>query len=171
MLVRFCVLTLVILNLFEETFINNAIAQVVGILPMEGQGPSNSTYGQCHDGCWWPGSHIIGPVQQEQYSCLSIKGVNTLRHGQTGCHFAVIIFKYIFLNIKKNHCIFDGISLRFILKCPINSLLVQLIAWLQTGGKPFPQPMVTLFTDSICLTSFQWVKVFGSKQVLLLMCL
>ena len=42
------------------------------------------------------------------------------------------------------------ISLKFVPKGPIdnNAALVQVVAWRRTGDKPFPEPILTQFTDA-----------------------
>ena len=42
------------------------------------------------------------------------------------------------------------ISQKLVLKSPIDNkpALVQVIAWCQTGDKPFPEPLMTKFTDA-----------------------
>ena len=53
------------------------------------------------------------------YIYKDYKVINTSPPGQDGCHFADDIFSCIFVNGK--FCIFIKISLRFILKGPIDS--------------------------------------------------
>ena len=55
--------------------------------------------------------------------------------------------KYIFMNEK--FCILIRISLKFVLKGPIDnkSVLVQVMAWRRIGDKPLSEPMLTQFTD------------------------
>ena len=67
---------------------------------------------------------------------------NTLRPRQYGRHFADDIFKCIFLN--ENVWILTRISLKFILKGPINNIpaLVQIMAWRWPGDKPLSEPMM-----------------------------
>ena len=57
-------------------------------------------------------------------------------------------FKCIFLN--ENDRIRIQISLKFVLRGAIDSepALIQVMAWRRTGDKPFPEPMMTLFTDA-----------------------
>ena len=45
---------------------------------------------------------------------------------------------------------FDQISLKFVPKGPFDnkSALVQVMAWRLSGDKPFPEPMLTQFTDA-----------------------
>ena len=47
-------------------------------------------------------------------------------------------------------CILICISLIFVAKGPIDnkSSLVQVMAWHQSGGKPFPEPMLIQFPDA-----------------------
>ena len=57
-------------------------------------------------------------------------------------------FKCIFWN--ENDKILIPISLKFVPRSPIDNkpALVQVMAWRQTGDKPLPEPMLTLFTDA-----------------------
>ena len=58
------------------------------------------------------------------------------------------IFKYIFLD--ENDRIWIQISLKFVPRGSIDSksALIQVMAWRRMGDKPFPEPMMTLFTDT-----------------------
>ena len=58
------------------------------------------------------------------------------------------IFKQFFLN--ENGTISIQILLKFVPKSPIDNkpVLVQLMAWRQTGDKPLPEPMMTQFIDA-----------------------
>ena len=58
------------------------------------------------------------------------------------------IFKCIFSN--GNDRIQIQISLKLVPKSPIDNkpALVQVMAWHGTGDKPFPEPMMTQFTDA-----------------------
>ena len=58
------------------------------------------------------------------------------------------IFKHIFLN--ENVRIPIQISLKFVPKGPIGNkpALVQVLTWRRTGAKPFPELMLTQFTDA-----------------------
>ena len=62
--------------------------------------------------------------------------LNSWRPRQNGRHFADDIFKCIFLN--ENEWISLKISLKFVLKGPINNIpaLVQIMAWRRPGDKP-----------------------------------
>ena len=84
------------------------------------------------------------------------KEVNTLRPRQDGCHFADDTFKRIFLN--ENIRISIKISLKFVLKVPINNIpsLVQIMAW--PGDKPLSEPMMISLLRNICVTRPQWVN-------------
>ena len=64
-------------------------------------------------------------------------GYKTLTPRQNGCHFADSISKFSFL--YENYCIVILISLKFVLKGVINNkpALAQIMAWRQTGDKPF----------------------------------
>ena len=84
--------------------------------------------------------------------------VNTLRLIQNGPHFAVDIFKCIFLN--ENIWIEINISLKIVPKGSINNIpaLVQIMAWRQPGDKPLSEPMLFSLLTHICVTRLQWVK-------------
>ena len=90
--------------------------------------------------------------------------VNTLRPGQSGCHFADNIFKCIFLN--ENVWIPIKISLKFVPKGPINNIpaLVQIMAWRQPGDKPLSEPMMVRLLMHICITWSQWVNTLRLRQ-------
>ena len=81
--------------------------------------------------------------------------VNTLRLRQNGHHFPDDIFQWIFLN--ENVWILIKISLKFVLKRPINNIpaLVQIMAWCQTGHKPLSEPMMVRLLMHICVTGHQ----------------
>ena len=68
---------------------------------------------------------------------------------KNGCHFADDIFKSIFVNEK--FYILIPISLKFVPEVPIDneSALVQVMVWGQTGTKPLPESMSSLFTDAL----------------------
>ena len=72
---------------------------------------------------------------------------NTPRCEQNGCQFAGGIF--ICISLNENYCILISISLKFVQGYPtdINSTLVQVMAWCQTGTKPLPEPMLTNILD------------------------
>ena len=73
--------------------------------------------------------------------------VNTLRPRHNGRHFEDSIFKCIFLN--EIILILIKISLKFILKSPINTIaaLVQIMAWHWPGNKPWSESvMIILLT-------------------------
>ena len=74
--------------------------------------------------------------------------VNSSPPGQTGRHFADDNFKCIF--VKENNYIFIQISLKYAPTGQIdsNSVLVQVMAWCQTGDRPLSEPMLTQFTDA-----------------------
>ena len=81
-------------------------------------------------------------------SLLQKQAINSSPPGQNGRHFADDIFKCIFMNEK--FCISIKISLKFVPKGQIDnkSALVQVMAWRQTGDKPLPEPILTLFTNA-----------------------
>ena len=65
-------------------------------------------------------------------------------HEQNGQqHFADYIFKLIFL--EENVFILIQFPLKFVFQglMDIKSLLVQVMAWCQTGTKPLPEPVLT----------------------------
>ena len=84
--------------------------------------------------------------------------LNTLRPRQNGRHFADGIFRCIFLN--ENVWISINISLKFVLKGPINNIpaLVQIMAWRRQGDKPLSEPMMVSLLKHICVTRPQWVN-------------
>ena len=67
-------------------------------------------------------------------------------------------FKCIFLN--ENVWISIKISMKFVSKGTINNTpaLVQIMAWLRLGIKPFSEPMVVRLPSNICVTRPQWVE-------------
>ena len=73
---------------------------------------------------------------------------HVLRPKQNGRQFAYDIFKCIFM--KENYCVLIHISFFFVHKGLIESRssLVPVMAWLGTGDKTLPEPMVTLFTGA-----------------------
>ena len=75
-----------------------------------------------------------------------------LRPRQNGRHFPGDIFRCIFLN--ENAWISCKMSLKFVPKCPFNNIpvLVQIMAWHQSGSKSLSWPMV----GSLLMP--QWVK-------------
>ena len=76
-----------------------------------------------------------------------------LHPGQNGCHFADDNFRCILVN--KKFCILIKISLKFVPDCSIDkkSALVQVMAWRRTCAKPWPEPMLTQFTNT-----YMWHK-------------
>ena len=85
----------------------------------------------------------------------------TLRPRRNEQHFADDIFKRIFVN--GNVWISIKIPLKFVPKGPINNIpaLVQIMAWLCSGGKPLSEPMMVSLPTHLCVTSPQWV-IFNS---------
>ena len=69
------------------------------------------------------------------------------------------IFKCIFIN--ENCCISIQISLKFVLKGPIDhkSALVQVMAWCQTASKHYLNQCWPNSLTHICSTRGRWVKV------------
>ena len=86
--------------------------------------------------------------------------VNSSPPGQNGHHLADNIFRYIFMNEKL--CIWIKISLKFVLKGPIDNdlALVQIMAWRRPGDKPLSEPMMVSSLTHICVTRPQWVNAF-----------
>ena len=84
--------------------------------------------------------------------------VNTLRPRQNGRHFGNDTFKYLFVN--KNVRIVIKISLKFVLKGPVNNIpvLVQIMAWRRPGDKTLSEPMMVSLLTHICVTQPQWVN-------------
>ena len=75
--------------------------------------------------------------------------LNLLRPRQNRRRFADV-FQCNFLN--ENVWIPIKISLKFVPKCPINtiSVLVQIMAWRLLGAKPLSEPMMTRF-NNVCM--------------------
>ena len=89
--------------------------------------------------------------------------LDTLRPRKNGRHFADDVFKCIFLN--ENVWILLKISLKFVLKGPINNIpsLVQIMAWRRPGDKPLSEPMMVSLLTHICVARPQWVKTLIAK--------
>ena len=85
--------------------------------------------------------------------------LNTLRPRQNGRHLPDDILKCIFPN--ENVSISINISLKFILKCPINIIvaLVQILAWRRLGEKPSSERMMVILLTHIYVTGPQWVEI------------
>ena len=85
-------------------------------------------------------SHIVENKTQKKGL---MSNVNTSRPRQHDPHFTDDIVIYIFLN--ENVWISIEISLKFVLKGPINNIpaLDQIIAWRWPGDKPLCEPMKT----------------------------
>ena len=84
--------------------------------------------------------------------------IKTLMPRQNGRHFAVDIFKRIFLNEKiwiamKN-------LLKFVPEVPVNNIpgLVQVMAWIRPGNKSLSEPIIARLPTHICVTRPQWVN-------------
>ena len=84
--------------------------------------------------------------------------LNSLRPRQNGRSFPKDIFKRTFMN--ENIWISVKISLKFVLKGPINNILslVQIMAWRRPGDKALSEPMMVWLLTHICVTRPQWVK-------------
>ena len=82
-----------------------------------------------------------------------------------GAILADDILKCIFFN--KNDRIETQISLKFVLRSPIDNkpVLVQLMAWRQTGTKPLPEPLLAQFSDVYHQVSNIRRTLVGSKIV------
>ena len=74
--------------------------------------------------------------------------LNSSPLGQNGSRFVGDICKYIFMN--KKFCILIRISLKFVPKDLIDNMsaLVQVMARRLKCDKPFPETMMTQFTDA-----------------------
>ena len=98
-----------------------------------------------------PCSWYLLLAQQSPYLaryCMQLhKTVITLRPRQNGRHFADDIFKCIFVN--ENEWISIKISLKFVLKGPINNIpaSVQIMAWCRPGDKPLSGPRLVRLPD------------------------
>ena len=87
--------------------------------------------------------------------------INTSSWTQNGCHLADNIFKIIFLNEKKTHCVLIEMSLKYVTKGAINNkpALVQMMAWHRTGDKPLSEPMTADVYWCIYVIWLQWDNV------------
>ena len=83
---------------------------------------------------------------------------NPLRLRQNGRHFPDNIFKYIFLT--ENVWISINISLKFLLKGPINNVpaLVQIMVWHRPGDKSLSELLMVSLVMCICVTQPEWVN-------------
>ena len=97
-------------------------------------------------------------MSQHQDGAAIWNPFNTLRPRQNGHHFPDDILKWIFLN--ENVWILINISLKFVLRGPINNIpaLVQIMAWHWPGDKPLSEPIMVRLPTHICVTRPQWVK-------------
>ena len=70
-----------------------------------------------------------------------------LRQEKNGCHFGDFFFKCILLN--ENFCILINIPLKRVVLLAISRSAhqIQVMAWCETGAKPLPKSMMTLYTD------------------------
>ena len=84
--------------------------------------------------------------------------INSSPPEKNGCHFADDIFRCIF--VYEKFCILIKISLKFVLKGPIdnNPALVQILAWRRIGDKPLFEPMLTQITDAYMRHLGRWIK-------------
>ena len=91
-------------------------------------------------------------VSQITKTCIHANYINTLRSRQNGRHFADDTFKRIFLNENIRTSI--KISLKFVPKGSTNNIpvLVQIMAWCQSGNKPLSEPMMARLPTHICVT-------------------
>ena len=88
---------------------------------------------------------------------------NTSKLRHNGCHFADDIFKCISSN--ENVWILIKISLKFVLKGPINNIpaLIQIMAWHRPGNKPLSETMMVMSLTQICVAQPQWVDEEGCQ--------
>ena len=100
----------------------------------------------------WPQQKITGlkaakPFSPTLLSCKLL--INELWPEQNGWHIADDISRCIFLD--KNHCSLIKFSLKLLPMGTINnkSALVQVMAWCLFSTKPLPEPMLTMFYDTI----------------------
>ena len=95
----------------------------------------------------------------EEYLLLSML-LDKLRPMQNGRRFTDGTFKRIFLT--ENVMISIKISLKFVLKSPINNIpaLVQIMAWHWPGDKPLSGLMMVSLLPHIGVTRPQWVNKF-----------
>ena len=88
--------------------------------------------------------------------------LNSLRPRRNGRYNADDIFKCIFL--KENVWIPTKISLKFVLKGPINNIpaLAQIMAWRRPGDKPLSEPMMVSLLKHIRVTRPQWFNIHSA---------
>ena len=103
----------------------------------------------------WPRSMSPNGVTRPQW-------VNTLRLRQNGRHFADDFFRCIFF--KENTCISINISLKFVPKSHINTILalVLIMAWRRPGDTPLSESMIVSLLTHKRVTQPRWVKTVRS---------
>ena len=96
-------------------------------------------------------THNICVTNTYGYTYTSLFIFNTFRPRQNGRHFADDTFKRIFL--KENVRISIKISLKFVLKSPIDNIpsLFQIMAWRRPGDKPLSEAMMVSLLTHICI--------------------
>ena len=91
-------------------------------------------------------------VTRRTAAMSTVNSINSLWPGQNGRNFADDTFKRFSQN--ENVWISITISLKFVLKAPINNIpsLVLIMAWRRPGDKPLCEPMVVSLLTHICVT-------------------
>ena len=97
--------------------------------------------------------------QHKYHLALQYNSFKLPSPGQNGHHFEDNIFRHI--SLKESVTISIQMSLKFAPEGPINSKssLVQAMAWCQTGDKPWPEPMLTQFTNAYMWHWGRWVNL------------
>ena len=96
--------------------------------------------------------------QNAGYMLYTTFTLKTFRPRQNGRHFGDDNLKCIFLN--KIVWISITISLKFVLRCPLNNIsaLVRIMGWRRPGDKPLSEPMVVNLLTHVCITRPQRVN-------------
>ena len=119
-----------------------------------------------YDNCWPVGYLPECPsgtrILADAVALQSLDHLNPLRPRQNGRCFPEDTSKCFFLN--ENVLISIKISLKFVLKGPINNIpaLVRIMARCQPGAKPLSESMMFILPTHICVTRPQWVKFYGT---------
>ena len=92
--------------------------------------------------------------------CYSLSNHNTLRPRQMAAIFQTRFWNAFHFN--ENMWIFIKMSLKFVLKGPINNIsaMVQIMTWRRPGDKPLFEPMLVNILTHICVTWPQWVNQY-----------
>ena len=116
---------------------------------------------------WWLGAiqtQAITWTSDDTEACDTKWNKSTVRPIRKRIHFAVNIFKCIFLNgdvwiwLKFHWSLFLRVQWRIFLA------LVQIMAWCWPGDKPLSEAMMVRLLTYICVTWPQWVQILQSKS-------